>query len=138
MLTSHQLVQSTTTDVETVFAQPDTPGVPLSPNVSLFPHVAPPTTTAVTVSPSRPEPPGAQPLHLVTLCQLLVLTTTTVRLNNVSAQALRPGVQTATLVSPSHLVVLLLTTAVTVSPSRPELPGVASPTLVTTFPLLVH
>ena len=114
MLTSHQLVQSTTTDVETVFAQPDTPGVLLNQNVFLCHHVVPPTTTAVTVSPSRPEPPGVLPLHLVTISQLSVLTTTTVRLNNVYAQALRPGVQTATLVSPSLHVVLLMTTAVTV------------------------
>ena len=135
--TSQQLVQSITTDVVTVSAHLVTPGVPINPSVSLSHLVVLPTTTVVTVSHSSQELLGvALPLH-VTISRPSVLTTITVRLNNVFVTAIRPGALTTTHVSTSHHVVLLMTIVVTVSPSRLELPGVLLPMLVTTFLLSV-
>ena len=127
----------TTVKLFNVLVKPDQPGVLLNQNVLSFHHVAPPMTTAVTVSPSRPELPGVLPPHLVTFYQPFVLTTTTVRLNNVFVLLVKLGVHHPTLASMFHHVAPLTTTAVTVLPLRPELLGVLPLHLVTMFQLYV-
>jgi len=113
------LVQTVTTvRLFNVLVKLVTLGVHLNQNVFLYHHVAPPMTTAVTVSPSRPELPGVLPPHLVTLCQPFVLTTTTVRLNNATVPLVKPGVHHLTPVSTFHHVVPLSITAVTAQLSR--------------------
>ena len=106
-------------------------------HVSPSHHVVLPSAPVDHVCLSNLEPLGVLPLTLVTTSHLLVLTTTTVRLNSVLVLLVRPGVPLQTVVSLSHHVVQPTTDVVLVSLSSQEPLGVQLPTLVLLSQLLV-